>query len=169
MSTLLWEEKEEAKVLRRIEILEDSLTEAKMELQCVYYRFGMKRKVVDRQDSDKEKIKDIQNVIAAEENAADSPKKPRMASSTEENAADSPKKPATNADLAVDVEKAKDIQNVIGSADSPKKPATNADLAVDVEKAKDIQNVIGSEVPTKKPSDVDVKKDVKGHAEYAAK
>ena len=134
-------EKEEAKVLRRIEILEDSLTEAKMELQCVYYRFGMNRKVVDRQDSDKEQTKDIiQNVIAAEENAADSPKKPRMASSTEENA-----------------------------ADSPKKPATNADLAVDVEKAKDIQNVISSEVPTKKPSDVDVKKDVKGHAEYAAK
>jgi hypothetical protein len=77
--------------------------------------------------------------------------------------------PHTHAVLAVEVEKAKDIQNVIGSADSPKKPATNADLAVDVEKAKDIQNVIGSEVPTKKPSDVDVKKDVKGHAEYAAK
>lgn len=104
----------------------------------------MKRKVVDPEGSDKEKIKDIQNLIVAEENAADSPKKPRMAGSTEEN-----------------------------QADSPKKPATNVDLAVDVLKAKDIQTVICSEVPTadsqKKPSDVDVKKNVKGHAEYAAK
>ena len=38
----------EASCLRRIEFLEDSLTEARMELSGVRYRYGLKRKVSER-------------------------------------------------------------------------------------------------------------------------
>ena len=105
----------EASCLRRIELLEDSLMEARMELSGVLYRYGLKRKV-DTQDN----LGDPDS-----QDGQDTPVE--KAKKTLEKAIEAK-------DLNVDVEKAIEANEIL-NVDAEKAIAAKEILSVDVKKA----------------------------------
>ena len=118
----------EASCLRRIELLEDSLMEARMELSGVLYRYGLKRKVdtqdnlgdpdsQDGQDTPVEKAKKtLEKAIEAKDLNVDV------------------EKAIEAKDLNVDVEKAIEANEIL-NVDAEKAIAAKEILSVDVKKA----------------------------------
>ena len=105
----------EASCLRRIELLEDSLMEARMELSGVLYRYGLKRKV-DTQD-----------------NLGDPDSQDGQDTSVEK-AKKTLEKAIEAKDLNVDVEKAIEANEIL-NVDAEKAIAAKEILSVDVKKA----------------------------------